>query len=198
MFAAIGSRGQVLAAIFDPSDRLAKPHGQPGQRHFLGKQDALVSEAPAHVRRNHANLALVKTEAFREACADNVWHLRCGIDRQLFQPMVPVRHHPAPLHRRHRLPRSPDLASDADRRIAPRINVDLDIRLQEDIVRPRLVQAGRVRTPAGQHVRHRRKFIEIQSHEGRDILRLGTGAGHAHRHKFADLAHFVLRQHRLV
>ena len=41
------------------------------------------------------------------------------------------------------------------------------------------------------------KFVEIDLHRGGEILGGGAAVGDAHRDRLADIAHLVLRQHRL-
>ena len=55
MLTAIRVAGQLLAAIFDPAHGMTELAAQPGRADFLGQQDALVAEAAAHIRRDHAD-----------------------------------------------------------------------------------------------------------------------------------------------
>ena len=77
VLAAIGAGGQMLAAILDPAHRMAAAHRQPRQADFLRQQDALVAEAAADIGRDDADLALLDAEAFGQAVAHDVRHLRC-------------------------------------------------------------------------------------------------------------------------
>ena len=83
VLAAVGVGGELLAPVLDPAHRAAAAQREPGEADFLGQQDALVAEAAADVGRDHPDLALVEAEAFGEAGADDVRHLRGGVHHQL-------------------------------------------------------------------------------------------------------------------
>ena len=51
MLAAIGVAGEMLATILEPADVVAGAARQPGQRHLLPAEQALVAEAAADVGR---------------------------------------------------------------------------------------------------------------------------------------------------
>ena len=104
MLAAIRGDREVFAAILDPAHREATLHGQPRQTHFLGQQDALVSEATADVGRDDPDLSLIHLKAIGQAVAHDVRHLACSVQHELVQAMIQHRHHAAPFDRRHALP----------------------------------------------------------------------------------------------
>src|SRR5208282_1889489 len=58
VLAAVGVRGQVLAAVFEPANGMAAMKREPAEADLLSEQNGLVSEAAANVGRDDADAAL--------------------------------------------------------------------------------------------------------------------------------------------
>ena len=90
---------ETFAAARDPLDRTPQPARQPGDDGFLRIMLALVAEAAADIRRDHADAALRDAELFGHHPADVMGHLRRDMERELFAPDLRRRHHRARLER---------------------------------------------------------------------------------------------------
>ena len=127
----------------------------------------------------------------------------CGIwqaeyRRSCSRRRVPEGDHAAALDRRHALPRGADLARDLDRRVERLGDVDVDERLEEDVVGPMLMHQRRRRLARRQHVVHGRQLVEVEPRPLRNVLGFGARRGDAHGDQLADVAHLLGRERRLL
>ena len=198
MFAAIGACGEMLAAILDPANRVAATHREPAQADVFGQQYPLVAKPAADIRRDDSNLDLLDPQALGKAVAYDVRLLVAGMKHKLLHPVVPSGDRSAAFHRRHALARRGDFARDLDRRVERRFHVDVDERLEKDIVAPVLMKQRRTRLPRLQHVVDSRQFLEIDFDGRGDIFGFGPRIGDAHRNQFTDLPDLLNGQDRLV
>src|SRR5439155_22196059 len=76
LLAAICTRPQMLAAVFQPTHRHSKADGDPGQRDLFAAEQTLVAETAADIGRNHANRAVAEAQAFGHAALHDMRHLR--------------------------------------------------------------------------------------------------------------------------
>src|SRR5262245_12972121 len=145
VLAAIGAGDAMFAAILDPAHRMAAMHGAPAETNLLRQQDAFVATSPADVRRADAALPLVEPATLGESGAHDVRHLTSRVDCQLLEPRVPEGDNAAPLDRRHALPRGANFARNLDRRVERLADINIEERLEKDVVGPVLVdQRGAV------------------------------------------------------
>ena len=192
VFPAIGSAGQALAPVLDPADRVAQMAREVAGDDFLRHQHALIAEPAADIGRHHADRFLRQAEAFREAGADDMRHLRRGMEHDLLQPAVPFGDQPAALDRRHMLAGRAQAAAYDDRRaVADGVLADIGAAFEEDIVAPMVVQQRRARRAPGQHVADGREFLVTDFDQLRQILRRRAGGGDADGDRLADMAHAV-------
>src|SRR5262249_2832363 len=124
VLAAIGAGNEMFAAILDPAHRVAAMHGEPAETNLFRQQDALVANPAANVRRDDADLALVKAETLGQSGSHDVRHLTSRVYRQLLEPRVPEADNAATFDRRDALPSGADLARDLDRRIHRLADID--------------------------------------------------------------------------
>src|SRR3984957_10190307 len=127
-----------------------------------------------------------------------MWHLAARVQNELIHAAVPIGDRAASLHRSHALAGCGNLASDLDRRIEGRLDIDIDERLKERVVAPLLVQERRVRQSRRQHIVHGREFLQIDLDARGDILSLGSRSANAHCNELADLPHLLVREHWLL
>ena len=104
VFAAIGIGGQMFPAVLDPAYRMAAVHREPAETDLFWRQNPLVAEAAAHIRRDNSNLGLIETQAFGKARTNDMGHLRRGVDNQLLQAAIPISNGALSFKRRHALP----------------------------------------------------------------------------------------------
>ena len=125
-------------------------------------------------------------------------HLAARIQNELVHAAVPSGDRAAALNRGHALAGGGDLAGDLDRRIERGFDLDVDEGLQENVVAPVFMQQRRVRQARRQHVVHGGQLLQIDLDARSDILGLGSCSADAHRDQFADLAHLLAGERRLL
>ena len=198
VLAAVGVGRQLLEPVLEPAHRPPELHREPAEAHLLRQQDALVAEPAADVRRDDADAPLVDAETLREPGAVDVRHLRRRMDGELVEPPVVVRHHAAPLDRRHALARGADAPPHADRGArADACEIVVDHGLEHDVVAPVLVHERRPRLDRRDHVDDGGQLLELDLDQRRDVLGFRASRRDAHRDQLADLAHLALREHVL-
>ena len=100
LFALLGGRDEVLAAVLDPLDRPAQMSRQPADERFFRIEAALGAEAAAHVRgRDHAHAVLGQVEQIGKHGADRVGRLGRVPHREGVERLVVARDDAAALHR---------------------------------------------------------------------------------------------------
>src|SRR6516164_1309154 len=198
VLAAIGAGNEMFAAILDPAHRMAAMHGEPTETNLLRQQNALIAKSAANVRRDDADLSLVKTETLGQPGAHDVRHLTSRVDRQLLEPRVPEGDNAAPLDRRHALPSGADLARDLDRRVERLADIDIEERLEKDVVGPVLVDQRNAVLARFQHVVNGRQFLELERHRRGKVLGVRPRRGDAHGDQLADMANLVGGERRLL
>src|SRR5580700_8256728 len=116
VLAAIGVGSEMLAAVLQPAHRIIDALREPGQRHLLAAQQALVAEAAADVGRNDPECTMGEAEAFAQAGLHRMWKLGRSEERELSKPSVAISEDAAAFDRHHAVTRGPDCFSDLDRR----------------------------------------------------------------------------------
>ncbi len=66
MLAAIGVRGQMLAAVLQPAHRMIDLQRQPGERDLFAAEQSLVAEAAADIGRNDAQAPVFDPKTFAQ------------------------------------------------------------------------------------------------------------------------------------
>src|SRR5215203_4657337 len=97
MFAAVCVRGELFAAVFKPSHRHAAPYREPREANFLPRENCLVAETSAHIRRDNANLDFGNLQNLRQAGANDMGELGRAMQDQLTESRVPLRDEAATL-----------------------------------------------------------------------------------------------------
>jgi len=93
-------RGEMLLAVFGPFDGPAQLHRRERDQQLVRVEEHdLRPEAPAHVRGDHVNVRLRKTEEHSETAADRGRRLGGVVDREPVLGLGPSRPYRAALHR---------------------------------------------------------------------------------------------------
>src|SRR5712691_1497777 len=194
------TRRQMFVAVFNPSHRSADLHREPTYCHFLWMQNAFEAEAAADIGRDHTDTPLLEAETFGQADAHEARDLRGTVDRELIHAAVPESDQSLALHRHCRLTVHPEFTFDYDRSLSRnRVEIaGVDESLEYQVVAPVLVQQGRARLRALEHVRHHAQIFVVERNIPREVFGLGTSVSYAHGDQFANEPDFSKRQDRIV
>src|SRR5262245_55663440 len=114
MLAAIRVGNEMLATVLKPANRMVDLGREPAERDLLGAQQALVTEAASHIRRDDTDLAVLEPETFAQAGLHRVRELGRRDEREIAQSRIAKGDDAAPFHREHAVPRGADLLADLD------------------------------------------------------------------------------------
>ena len=198
VFAAIGIRAEMFAAVFKPSNRKIQASCQPGNRNFLAAQNALIAKAAADVGGNDPDVAIGYVQRFAQAGLHAMRKLRRADDGEVPKPRVPIADDTAALHRKHAVSRCSDMPVNPDVGCFRNL-LDCGVFPEFDnpVVAPFVMDERRVRFACQEHVDNGGQFLEFQRNGLRDILGFRPRRGNAHRDQLADVPQLFRRQYRL-
>ena len=198
MFPAVCAAAEVLAAVFQPTDRSVQLHRQPAGADLFAQQLAFEAEPATDIRSNNTHLAMIQPETTGDPGADDMGDLRRRVNRQHFKMAVPHGDNAPAFDRRHALARGLEGAFDHGgcTRLR-RLEIDVHGTFEEDVFIPLVMHHWRIRIAGLCHIMHCRQFLEINRHQFTEILCTGPGFGEARNDWLADVPDLRRSKNRL-
>ena len=186
---------QMLAPVLDPFHRALQPHRRDADQDVLGIELAADAEAAADVRLVALHRRRRAVEHARDQLLVAVRHFGGAVQFQHVARGVVAAERAARLQRHAGVPAAGELQLDDVRRGFEH-RFDVAVALRQD--RGFGVAAEREFAGLVAGVEQRRQFLDLHGDEIGGVLGDVGVLGEHRRHRLADIAHLVRRQHRLA
>ena len=198
LLVALEAGHQALDAVLDPLDRRADGAGGDAHQHLLARDDALLAEAAADVRRDDAHAVLVDAEHARHRGADDVGDLRRGVQHDALAAALPLREAGAALERHRGQPAGGELRLDDQLRAGQHV-VHLGVLGERDVEQhvgvELVVDARRVGLERGLDRADGVVGLVVDDDQLDRVLGGVRGVRDHHRDRLARVAHALGREH---
>ena len=199
LLVALEAGQQALDAVLDPLDRRVHGAGGDAHEHLLARDDALLAEAAADVRRHDAHAVLVDAEHARHRGADDVRDLRRGVQDDALAAALPLGEAGAALERHRGQAAGGELRLDdelgagqhvvhlgvvGERHVEQHVGLELIVHARRVVLERRLDRADRV------------VGLVVDDDQLGRVLRGVRGVGDHHGDRLARVAHALGREHR--